>query len=938
MEEEKRTPGPPASGENQRVSPAQAEQPPRSIGDIGGSIGQEAEKGATQNAVQTAAKAYLMSAEEAAKTYEADPIFGLTDEEAARRRGIYGANAFEKQKKTGLLKQILAQLKDVSTIILIIAGILSLTMSIIEWEGVHSLIEPLVVFAIIVMNVILAVTQERSAENALEALSSLSSPVCRVVRGGSVREADPAELVPGDLVMLKTGDLVPADARLIRSESLAADESSLTGESVPAEKDASATFSEEAPLGDRANCVYSGCLVTAGNAAAVVTATGMNTEMGKIARFLTDTKNKKTTLQVRLDKVGKVISGIAVMSAVVLFVTGLIQGQGIMDMLLVAITLAVAAVPETLALIVTLILSYGAKKMATKNALVRQMQAVETLGSTSVICSDKTGTLTMNKMTVKRLWVYGGEPVAESGQFSEGQNEFLLNLCLACAATVGTDDEGNQKIMGDPTETAIVRLAMEKGIDYQNLGSRYKKVAEIPFSSARKMMTNVIELEDGYLVLTKGAFDRLPFDRSDRNYMYELERVHDGFAKDALRVIALASKKIDRLPADIADVESGLTFGGFVGIIDPPRPEAAAAIAKAKAAGIRTVMITGDHAATAGAIARELGIIAANEGVITGQELASLSDEELADSVEFYSVYARVSPEDKIRIVKAWQSRGEVVAMTGDGVNDAPALKAADVGVAMGINGTEVSKSAAKMILTDDKFSTIIEAVAEGRNIFSNIRKLVYFLLVCNISEILVMLFAQFMGWELPLTPLMLLIINVLGDGIPGLALAKEESDKRIMKRKPISRNESFFGGGLMEVIIQQIFVFAIVTLAGYYIGTHVQFGDTLPSLEAGRTMAFLITGWTSILHVLTVRSRSMLYKYRIKDNPQLYISCGVMLALFAVVAAVPPVASALGLGALGWQQWLIVIAFSLVPLLVAEYGKLWDAIKSRNAERTAVR
>ncbi len=938
MEEEKRTPGPPASGENQRVSPAQAEQSPRSIGDIGGSIGQRAEKNATQNAVQTAAKAYLMSAEEVAKTYEADPIFGLTDEEAARRRGIYGANAFEKQKKTGLLRQILAQLKDVSTIILIIAGILSLTMSIIEWEGVHSLIEPLVVFAIIVMNVILAVTQERSAENALEALSSLSSPVCRVVRGGSVREADPAELVPGDLVVLKTGDLVPADARLIRSESLAADESSLTGESVPAEKDASATFSEEAPLGDRVNCVYSGCLVTAGNAAAVVTATGMNTEMGKIARFLTDTKNKKTTLQVRLDKVGKVISGIAVMSAVVLFVTGLIQGQGIMDMLLVAITLAVAAVPETLALIVTLILSYGAKKMATKNALVRQMQAVETLGSTSVICSDKTGTLTMNKMTVKRLWVYGGEPVSESGQFSEGQNEFLLNLCLACAATVGTDDEGNQKIMGDPTETAIVRLAMEKGIDYQNLGSRYKKVAEIPFSSARKMMTNVIELEDGYLVLTKGAFDRLPFDRSDRNYMYELERVHDGFAKDALRVIALASKKIDRLPADIADVESGLTFGGFVGIIDPPRPEAAAAIAKAKAAGIRTVMITGDHAATAGAIARELGIIAANEGVITGQELASLSDEELADSVEFYSVYARVSPEDKIRIVKAWQSRGEVVAMTGDGVNDAPALKAADVGVAMGINGTEVSKSAAKMILTDDKFSTIIEAVAEGRNIFSNIRKLVYFLLVCNISEILVMLFAQFMGWELPLTPLMLLIINVLGDGIPGLALAKEESDKRIMKRKPISRNESFFGGGLMEVIIKQIFVFAIVTLAGYYIGTHVQFGDASPSLEAGRTMAFLITGWTSILHVLTVRSRSMLYKYRIKDNPQLYISCGVMLALFAVVAAVPPVASALGLGALGWQQWLIVIAFSLVPLLVAEYGKLWDAIKSRNAERTAVR
>ena len=363
----------------------------------------------------------------------------------------------------------------------------------------------------------------------------------------------------------------------------------------------------------------------------------------------------------------------------------------------------------------------------------------------------------------------------------------------------------------------------------------------------------------------------------------------------------------------------------------------ATVIAKAKAAGIRTIMITGDHAATAAAIARELGIIAAGEGVITGQELSKLTDEELNDSIEFYSVYARVSPEDKIRIVKAWQSRGDVVAMTGDGVNDAPALKAADVGVAMGINGTEVSKSAAKMILTDDKFSTIIEAVGEGRNIFSNIRKLVYFLLVCNISEIVVMLFAQFINWELPLTPIMLLIINVLGDGIPGLALSKEESDKRIMKRKPIARNESFFGGGLMEVIIQQIFAFAAVTLVGYYIGMHVDFGGGENSLAAGRTMAFLITGWTSILHVLTVRSRSMLYKYKVKDNPQLYISCAVMIIVFALIAAITPIAEALEMTALSWQQWLITIGLSLVPIIVAEYGKLWDAIKSRNIEKTRV-
>ena len=869
----------------------------------------------------------------------ADTAVGLTEEEARARLEKYGPNAFEKQKKRSILKLILSQFKDVSAIILIIAAVLSLTMAIIEWEGPRSLIEPLVVIVIIVMNVILAVTQERGAENALEALSSLSSPTCRVLRGGEVRVADPAELVPGDVIVLRTGDSVPADARLIESESLAADESSLTGESVPAEKDASAILPPQSALGDRINCVYSGCLITSGKGRAVVARTGMHTEMGKIARFLSDTAQKKTTLQVRLDKVGKVISGLAIIAAIIMFAVGLLVYKlDAMEMLMVAITLAVAAVPETLSLIVTLTLSYGAKKMAKKNALVRQMQAVETLGSTSVICSDKTGTLTMNKMTVKRLWVHGGLPAADTDEFDESQQRLLLRLCLACSASIGRDDEGNEKILGDPTETAIITLARQKGIDYSTLDLMYKKVAEIPFSSARKMMTNIYRTEEGYLVLTKGAFDRLPFDRSDYNFMHVLEVVHDSFARDALRVIALASKTIPELPEDLASVEDGLTFEGFVGIIDPPRPEAAAAISKALAAGIRTVMITGDHAQTAGAIARDLGIVVANEGVITGRELSQLSDEQLSDSIEFYSVYARVSPEDKIRIVRAWQARGEVVAMTGDGVNDAPALKAADVGIAMGKNGTEVSKSAARMILTDDKFSTIIEAVEEGRNIFSNIRKLVYFLLVCNISEIAVMLFAQFLNWPLPLTPIMLLIINVLGDGIPGLALAKEQSDRRIMNRKPIAREESFFGGGLMEVIIRQIVVFSAVTLIGFCIGRTTQFAGSQPSLEAGRTMAFLITGWTSILHVLTVRSRSMLYKYRIKDNPSLYISCFAMLAVFAAMAAIPAVASALGMGKLGWQQWLIAAALSLVPLLVAEYGKIWDAVRSKNLERTKVR
>lgn len=882
---------------------------------------------------------YEKSPEELLQEQQVSAERGLSAAQAEERFVRYGANVFEKPRRQKLIVRILAQFKDVSVIILLIAAVLSLTMAIVEGDG---FIEPVVVFAVIAMNVILAVTQERSAENALEALSTLSSPVCRVLRDGKVHEIDPAQLMPGDIILLKTGDLVPADARLIRSESFAVDESSLTGESVPAEKDAAARLLGDIALGDRVTMVFSGCLVTAGNAVAVVTETGMDTQIGKIARFLTETKQQKTPLQHRLDKVGKVISGIAVMSAVALLVTGLIQGHDVWEMIMVAITLAVAAVPETLSLIVTLILTNGAKKMAAKNALIRQMQAVETLGSTSVICSDKTGTLTMNRMTVKRLWVYGEQPVAEDAEFSSPEYAFLEQLCLACTARVGTDDDGNEKIYGDPTETAIVTLAREKGIAYERLGERYEKVGEVAFSSSRKMMTAVIRNpEGGYLVLTKGAFDRLPFDRSDKNYMYELERVHDAFAGDALRVIALASKVIERLPEKLEDAEKDLTFRGFVGIIDPPRPEARAAIARAKAAGIRTVMITGDHAATAGAIARELGIISANEGIITGQELQKLSDETFAEVIEFYSVYARVSPEDKIRIVRAWQARGDVVAMTGDGVNDAPALKAADVGVAMGKNGTEVSKSAAKMILTDDRFSTIIEAVAEGRNIFSNIRKLVYFLLVCNISEIIVMLFAQFMGWALPLTPLMLLIINVLGDGIPGMALAKEESDQRIMNRKPIARTESFFGGGLMEVIIRQTFVFAVVSLAAFYFGQHMSIGGAQPTLEAGRTMAFLVTGWTSVLHVLTVRSRKSIVRYRIKDNSQLYISCLAMLALLggvAGLAAIPSVGAALGMCALGGWQWFAVIGLTVAPTVVAEYGKLWDYIRSRSAEKTAVR
>jgi magnesium-transporting ATPase (P-type) len=441
-------------------------------------------------------------------------------------------------------------------------------------------------------------------------------------------------------------------------------------------------------------------------------------------------------------------------------------------------------------------------------------------------------------------------------------------------------------------------------------------------------------------VLTKGAFDKIPFDKKDANYMKELEDIHNSFARDALRVITLASKEVDTLPQtdDLPELENGLKFEGFIGLIDPPRMEAAAAIVRAKKAGVRTIMITGDHAITAAAIAKELGIIVANEGVITGEELAKLSDEEFYESIIFYSVYARVSPSDKIRIVQAWQSRGEIVSMTGDGVNDAPALKAADVGVSMGINGTEVAKSASDMILTDDTFATIVEAVSEGRKVFSNIKKLVYFLIVCNISEIIVMIFGQVSKWGVPVTPIMLLIINVLADGIPGMALANDGSDPRIMTRRPIGREETFFASGFLEVIIQQTIMCSIVVLAAFYVGKFIQIpGAAEPSHLAGQTMAFLVLGWTSLFHLFTVRSRISVFKRTLKDNPQLPINAGLMFIMLAGLVAIPPIASNLGFVPLSAYQWLISFGITLLPITVAEYGKFWDDVKYRSAEKLRV-
>lgn len=864
-----------------------------------------------------------MSQAEVLDKLESNASRGLSQHQATQKLDKYGPNAFVQQKKESIGKMILQQFRDISTIILILAGVLSLVMAIREG---HGYIEPIVIFAIVIMNMVLGISQERSAEKALDALNDLNSPSCYVIRDGVQHEINTISLVPGDIISLKTGDLVPADARLLQSVNLSVDESSLTGESEASEKNADTHPEEDAGIGDQSNMVFSGCLVTAGNATAVVVSTGMNTQMGKIAAYLSNDQKLKTPLQIRLDKIGKLISYIAIASGIALLGIGLVQGEDFWHMAILAVSLAVAAVPETLSLIVTLSLSQGVKNMVKKNALIRKLPAVETLGNTSIICSDKTGTLTQNRMSIKRLYINGEAPFKESVDFDDHQLNFLKKLALASNAKIEKDEQGNIQIIGDPTEKAILRLLDQKGINQNDLEQAYPRVAEIPFSSERKMMTTVHTLEDGtYLVLTKGAFDRLPCEPTSPEYALSRKAIHDSFAQDALRVIALASKRIDIPPSqdDLSSLEKDLKFEGIIGLIDPPRPEAIEAIKTAKKAGIRTIMITGDHKATASAIAKEIGILEDGEKVLTGRDLSKMDDETLCENVSDYSVYARVSPEDKIRIVEAWQENGEVVSMTGDGVNDAPALKAADVGVAMGITGTEVAKNASDMVLTDDNFATIVDAVHEGRNVFSNIRKTIYFLLVCNISEIIIMIGSQLMGWGVPITPILLLLINVIGDGIPGLHLARETSDPRIMERKPIGRDESFFGGGLRWVILRQTIVFALVTWVGYYLASFVKLPGSLePSHALGQSVSFLILGWTSILHIFTVRSRKSMFKRTVLDNIPLLISSIAMILLFALLVLVKPVGAIFGLTPIGWSQWLIVIGLSIVPTIVAEIGK----------------
>lgn len=848
---------------------------------------------------------------------------GLTSGQVQELLQKYGENKLKEGRKRTNLQKFFDQFKDVMIIILLVAAAISFTIAIVE-GNTSEFFEPVLILLIVILNAFMGVLQENKAEKALEALKKLSSPHARVIRDGREQEIDAAGLVPGDIILLEAGDFVPADARLIKSVNLKSEESALTGESVPTEKNADEMPGEDVPLGDRHNMVYSGCSITYGRGIAVVTATGMNTEMGRIANLLESAEETKTPLQEKLARMGKYLGAIALLACAVIFIIGIFSGMRAMEIFMVAVSLAVSAIPEGLPAIVTIVLAIGVQQMARKNAIVRSLPAVETLGSASVICSDKTGTLTQNRMTLVRVYYDGMDDTEEiSGNNSENIRRMLTFGTLCTDGIIEVDGE-NVKHIGDPTETAIVFAAYRNGIDKRELERKYPRLAELPFDSERKAMSTVHNIDGKITVIVKGAFDVLA-PKCVSGDLENAAKINERLSNDALRVIAIAWKEIEKVPEipKAEELESGLNFMGLVGMIDPPRPEAFEAVKTCRKAGIKPVMITGDHVVTASAIAKELGILQEGDLAISGAELSAMSDEELAEKVDRISVYARVSPEDKIRIVQAWQKKGHVVSMTGDGVNDAPALKAADIGCAMGITGTDVAKGAADMTLTDDNFATIVEAVKQGRGIYDNIRKTIAFLLGTNIGEILTVFFAMVLWRKTPLISIQLLWINLVTDSLPAISLGMEEIKDDVMERKPKPRDESIFANGLLWRIILQGILFAALTLFGFRRGEQVT-GDIL----GGRTMAFIILALTQIVHSFNMRSEHSLFRIGVFSNRKLNAAALAAVVLMAMVCFIPPVADVFSLIRLPGVLYLEAIGLSLVPLAVLEVSKALGLVK----------
>ncbi len=864
------------------------------------------------------------TAQDTLSALSSDQNSGLSEQTAAQLLSQHGQNKLREKKKKSAIVRFLEQFKDVMIIILILAAIISFVVVCIE-KNWGELFEPALILLIVILNAIMGVVQESKAERALDALKSMSAPHARVIRDGKESVIDAAMLVPGDIIKLEAGDFVPADARLIHSAGLKCEESALTGESVPSEKDATAVLDISAPIGDRANMVFSGCSITYGTATAVVTATAMDTEMGKIANLLDGESSTQTPLQKKLADLGKYLGIVAIAACAVIFVVGLLNDIPPLEIFMTAVSLAVSAIPEGLPAIVTIVLSIGVQRMVKRGALIRRLPAVETLGGASVICSDKTGTLTQNRMTLTKAFADGqSAPELISTSNSDGISRLLMYGTLCCDGSVVFSDDG-EKHIGDPTETAIVLAACKNGMTKDALNTQYPRLAEIPFDSDRKLMSTVNSIDGKSIVIVKGAFDMMA-SRCTHGDLACAKRITEQMSEDALRVLAIAYKEIDTVPQNPTseELECDLTFMGLVGMIDPPRPEAKDAVAVCRRAGIKPVMITGDHVVTASAIARELGILVDGDRAITGAELDAMNDSELDGAVEHISVYARVSPENKIRIVKAWQRKGQVVSMTGDGVNDAPALKAADIGCAMGITGTDVAKGAADMTLTDDNFATIVEAVREGRGIYANIKKVVGFLLGTNIGEVITVFVAMLLWHESPLLSMQLLWINLVTDSLPAISLGMEPVESGIMDNPPKPKKQGLFANGLGVRVVLQGCMFAVLSLVAFYLGKTIG-----GSLEHGQTMAFMVLACSQVVQAFNMRSDRSLFKINPFSNRTLNISVLISFALMALVLFTP-VRYAFGLVILSPKLYLIALGIIAVPLVVMELSKLLGLIKHK--------
>lgn len=862
------------------------------------------------------------SVEEVSKKLKTNINIGLSEEEAQKRFERYGPNNLKEKKKESIFVKFIKQFNDFMIITLIIAAIISAVVS--KLNGEADYIDSIIIVAIVIFNAIMGLVQEQKAEKSLEALKKMSAPNAKVRRNGRVQEIDATMVVPGDIVILEAGNYVPADCRLINSYNLKIEESALTGENIPSLKDSSKILKENTAMGDLCNMVFATTIVVNGHGEAIVVETGMNTRVGKIAGMIIEDESPETPIQKKLAEVGKILAIACIIICVLIFVIGIFKKIPIIEMFMTSVGLAVAAIPEGLPAIVTIMLSIGVTKMAKKNSIIRKLPAVETLGSSRVICSDKTGTLTQNKMTVTEVRNC-------FGRANSNERKFIFELGTMCTDTTEERINGKLGFVGEATEVAISNAAMEEGVSKSFLYDEMKRINDIPFDSKRKMMTTIHKYGNRYRIITKGAPDVLLkrcsncysggqivpiFSKKD-----DINEQNNQMAEKALRVIAVAYKDVEKLP-EMQDVEKDLIFCGLIGMIDPPREGVKEAIRTCRRAGIKTVMITGDHLQTAKAIAKELGILKRGDLAIDGETLERMSQHELEQNIMDYSVFARVSPEHKVRIVKAFQSTGAVVAMTGDGVNDAPALKNADIGIAMGKGGTDVAKNAADMILLDDNFVTIVEAVKQGRNIYDNIKKSIHFLISTNIGEIVTIFFGLVLGIKSPLLAIQLLWINLVTDSLPAIALGLEKEEENIMSRLPRNPKKNLFADGLWWKIMIEGAMLGIFTLLAFSIG------NRLYSVEVGRTMAFLTLGILELVHSFNIKSEESIFKIGVFENKYLIGALVLGVILQVIVVVVSPLAQIFSLVPLTGIQWLYTVLIAIAPIPIVEIQKAVNGYK----------